>query len=286
MTIGQLYNANNVVVGQAVCYFAPANTPLPADNNNSVNAFDPTNWSGQTVTVGAATAGTFTLTVGGQTTAPIAYNATAAAVKTAIEALSSVGAGNSIVTSTTPGTWTITLVGSAAGQSITGTGTGLTGGAFSKTASGLWVPVGATEQGWKITTNKSTQDHQVEEQSTPVAQTVQSQKLTIDGDLSEDVTQTIALAFNMTSAVTAAGTGQPGKTRLTLTDTPLQYAVVLEAVNKFGFARRTYIPVATALTNSSVDFRRSASKRHYPLQFTSICPMNQIVVDEYTAAGQ
>lgn len=47
-----------------------------------------------TVTTAATPSGTFTLTFNGQTTAPIAYNATAAAVDTALEALSSIGAGN------------------------------------------------------------------------------------------------------------------------------------------------------------------------------------------------
>jgi hypothetical protein len=49
----------------------------------------------QTVTItGGPTGGSFTLTFGGQTTAAIAYNATAAAVQSALEALSSIGAGN------------------------------------------------------------------------------------------------------------------------------------------------------------------------------------------------
>ena len=48
----------------------------------------------QTVRVTNATAGTFTLTFDGQTTAPLAYNATAAQVDAALEALSNVGADN------------------------------------------------------------------------------------------------------------------------------------------------------------------------------------------------
>jgi hypothetical protein len=49
----------------------------------------------QTVTItGAPTGGTFTLTLVDQTTAAIAYNATAADVATAVAALSNVGAGN------------------------------------------------------------------------------------------------------------------------------------------------------------------------------------------------
>ena len=46
----------------------------------------------QTVTItGTPTGGTFTLTYAGQTTAPIAYNATATAVQTALRALSNLG---------------------------------------------------------------------------------------------------------------------------------------------------------------------------------------------------
>jgi PKD repeat protein len=48
----------------------------------------------QTVRVANATGGTFTLTFNGQTTAPLAFNATAAQVDAALEALSTVGANN------------------------------------------------------------------------------------------------------------------------------------------------------------------------------------------------
>ena len=47
---------------------------------------------------GVPTGGTFTLTYNGATTAPIAYNATAAAVQTALEALSNLGPGDAVVT--------------------------------------------------------------------------------------------------------------------------------------------------------------------------------------------
>jgi hypothetical protein len=53
----------------------------------------------QTVTItGSPTGGTFTLTLGGQTTPALAYNATASAVQSALEALSTIGAGNVTVT--------------------------------------------------------------------------------------------------------------------------------------------------------------------------------------------
>lgn len=74
-----------------------------------------------TFTGGPFTAGTFTLTVAGQTTAGIAYGATAAQIKTALEALSTVGAGNATVSGTVAGGLTITVPGA-----LSGTGSGLT----------------------------------------------------------------------------------------------------------------------------------------------------------------
>lgn len=52
----------------------------------------------QTITVTGSTSGTFTLTFTGQTTAGIAWNATAATIKTALEALSNIAPGDVIVT--------------------------------------------------------------------------------------------------------------------------------------------------------------------------------------------
>lgn len=71
----------------------------------------------QKVTItGAPTGGTFTLSLGGQTTAAIARTATAATVQTALTALSTIGAGNATVTGgpgpTTP--WTVTFGGALA----------------------------------------------------------------------------------------------------------------------------------------------------------------------------
>jgi hypothetical protein len=77
------------------------------------------------------TAGTFTLTAGGQTTAAIQYNATTAQVQSALEALSTVGTGNVIVTRTT-GTstlaqanavYTVEFVADLGQQAVTMTGT-------------------------------------------------------------------------------------------------------------------------------------------------------------------
>lgn len=86
----------------------------------------------QTVTVtGSPTGGTFTLTWSGQTTSAIAYNATAATVRTALEALSNINVGDVTVTGNAGGPYTVTFGGQYLGDDVaqmTASGTSLTGG--------------------------------------------------------------------------------------------------------------------------------------------------------------
>ena len=67
--------------------------------------FNVRKWSGQDelaqITIQGATGGTFTITVGANTTAALAYDAAAATVQTAVQALASVGSGNCTVTKNT-----------------------------------------------------------------------------------------------------------------------------------------------------------------------------------------
>lgn len=82
--------------GRTVAVKLPASITYPAGtilgeligNNEVVTLTEGTN----------ITAGTYTLTFGGQTTAAIAWNATAAQVQAALEALSTIGVGNVLVT--------------------------------------------------------------------------------------------------------------------------------------------------------------------------------------------
>lgn len=86
----------------------------------------------QTVTItGSPTGGTFTLTYAGQTTTAIAFNAAASAVQSALVALSSIGAGNVVVTGSAGGPYTVTFAGSLApldDPAMTASGASLTGG--------------------------------------------------------------------------------------------------------------------------------------------------------------
>ncbi|WP_328438266.1 phage tail tube protein [Nocardia puris] len=68
------------------------------------------------------TSGTWTITVDGQTTSGLAHNIAAAALKTALEALSTVGAGNASVTGANGGPYTAVLPGTVTTVSASGTG--------------------------------------------------------------------------------------------------------------------------------------------------------------------
>lgn len=103
----------------------------------------------QSVTItGGPTGGTFTLTFSGQTTAAIAYNASAAAVQAALVALSTIGAGNVTVTGSAGGPYTVTFVGALANTNtaqMTATPS-LTGGS-SPTVNVATVTGGGTDSG-------------------------------------------------------------------------------------------------------------------------------------------
>ncbi|MFY1588986.1 hypothetical protein ACN267_31350 [Micromonospora sp. WMMD734] len=111
----------------------------------------------QTLTVtGTPTGGTYTLTYSGQTTAAIPYNATAAQVRTALEALSNIGAGNvTTAGGAHPGTpITVTFTGTLANTNVaqmTANSGGLTGGSSptvtptTTTAGGADLGTGGTE---------------------------------------------------------------------------------------------------------------------------------------------
>ena len=90
---------HNAAVGYV--YIAPVGTAAPTPAG--LKLINPDTYGAQVQTLkitGSPTGGTFTLTAGGQTTAAIAFNATPAVVQAALAALTSVGAGNVIVTGT------------------------------------------------------------------------------------------------------------------------------------------------------------------------------------------
>jgi hypothetical protein len=142
---------DNEVVVAATGYLYVNNTlgatpPTP----DEIDSFVPDAFGGQTNTIrltGAPTGGTFTVTVGSATTSGIPWNASPNTVQLAIEALSSVGAGNTTISgaSLTAGldvTFAGALLGEA--QTVTGSATSLTGG----TTPGVTTAIKTAANGW------------------------------------------------------------------------------------------------------------------------------------------
>lgn len=95
------------------------------------------------VDLDGATAGTYTLTFGADTTGPIAFNADAATVQAALVGLPSIGALDVLVAGAIGGPWTVTFQGALAATDVdelTINGAGLTGGSPSVTTAAQGRP--------------------------------------------------------------------------------------------------------------------------------------------------
>ncbi|MGW6624203.1 phage tail tube protein [Nocardia sp. NPDC055002] len=108
------------VITAAVGYVFTAPIGTAAPSPTELESVDPATFGAQVQTLtltGTATAGTFTLT-SGTATAPLPYNATAAQVQAALEALPSIGVGNVIATGTLSTGIKINIVGKLQGQAL------------------------------------------------------------------------------------------------------------------------------------------------------------------------
>ena len=72
----------------------------------------------QTLTRSGVNGGTFSLSLNGVTTANIAHNANSSALQTALQNLSTIGAGNVSVTKSGGSTWTVTFIGQLAATNV------------------------------------------------------------------------------------------------------------------------------------------------------------------------
>lgn len=124
VSVGEVKDLHSDVTRRTLTVKTYAPTSVELKGGNVVEYRDDgVKLTAKTVTFagGPFTAGTFTLTVGGQTTAALAFNATAAAIKTALELLSTVGTDNATVTGTIAAGLEITVPGA-----LSGSGSGLT----------------------------------------------------------------------------------------------------------------------------------------------------------------
>ena len=149
-----------------------------------------------------------------------------------------------------------------------------------------WVHHGATEEGISFINGTDTNDIFVEEQSPPARILVSRRNVRVTFALAEDVVASMKLSYGGgVSTPVVAGTGQPGKTTLTLSDTLDEVAVGFEAINAFGFWRRVHIPRAVSVADVTTTYRRATNNRSYAVELRAICASSDIKIVDKTAAA-
>lgn len=147
-----------------------------------------------------------------------------------------------------------------------------------------WQSAGATDEGYSVEAVMETEDHTIEEQASPVAQTVTAAGLVVKAALAEDTMQTVKLAWNGTDIQsTAAASGQPGVDKMTLSSDIKYYRFGLELQNFRGMARRIFVKKVAVKSSDEVAFRRAAGKRTYGIEITSLCAPEEVEVIDITA---
>lgn len=152
------------------------------------------------------------------------------------------------------------------------------------TGSDTWVSAGATNEGFKMNVDVSTTQITIEEQSTPVDERQESKTLGLEAELAEDTLETVKYAWGGAAiTIVAPATGVPGTSKMVLSDDIAYWTYILEMRNKFGLARRIYVPKASMIGSGETSFRRASDKRMYPIRLTTLCRPQDIQIVDVTA---
>lgn len=150
---------DNAVITAAIGYVFVADPGTAPPTPSQLETLDPEAYSAPSITLAitAATGGTVTYTIGGDVTSAIPWNASTDIVQEAVEALDSIGVGNTDLVSGTAltGGITLALIGEYDGTplTITASATSLTGS--TPTATGTWT---SNSSGWTMLGHTSRED--------------------------------------------------------------------------------------------------------------------------------
>lgn len=149
-----------------------------------------------------------------------------------------------------------------------------------------WLSMGATNEGFKVNVETSTTQITIEEQSTPVGETVESKAIGIEAVLAEATMESMKYSWGGGAITTTpAASAQVGKKEMSLNDDVNYYTGCLETKNFNGFARRLYVPKGSITGSGEVSFRRAADKQMFPIRFASLCKPTDIDVLDVTEAA-
>lgn len=149
---------------------------------------------------------------------------------------------------------------------------------------GEFVSAGATNEGFKVNVETSTTQVTIEEQSTPVGETVESKAIGIEAVLAEATLSSMRYSWGGGDiTVQAAAAGKVGKQTMNLSDDIEYYVGVLETRNFNGLARRLGVPKMSITGSGEVSFRRAADKQMFPIRAASLCKPSDIEIVDITA---
>jgi len=208
-------NDRSFIRGAARLLVAPITQTMPAQISDVIALAAVTGTSDvQTFTAtGPPTAGTFTITKDGQTTTPIVFNASAAAIQSALQALTTIGTGNVTCTggpiNTTPVVATFAAAMANATETLmTVSNTGLTGGtvAVAHTTVGTpayslydaksgWTDLGATKNGITIAINNTEETFDIDQQLGIISSAPTAWTVTVGTSLAESTPDRMQVAW-------------------------------------------------------------------------------------------
>lgn len=210
-------NDRSFIRGAARLLAAPITQAMPAQISDVIALAAVTGTSDvQTLTASATlTAGTFTITKDGATTTPIAFNATAAAIQAALQALPTIGTGNVTCTggpisaTATPVVATFAAAMANATETLmTVNSTALTGGVVNVVhttvgtpayslydAKSGWSDLGATKNGITIAINNTEESFDIDQQLGIISSAPTAWTCTVGTSLAESTPERMQIAW-------------------------------------------------------------------------------------------
>lgn len=288
-------NDRSFIRGAARLLVAPITQAFPAQISDVIALAPVTGTADvQTLTASATlTAGTFTLTKDGATTTPLAFNATAAAIQAALQALPTIGTGNATCTggpisaTATPVVVTFAATMPSATESLlTVNNAALVGGVVNVVhttvgtpAYGLydskvgWTDMGATKNGITIAINNAEETFDIDQQLAIISSAPTSWSVTVGTSLAEATPDRMQVAWQG-SAITIDATPPSGPEQEFGVGAPFAYTQRRMAVlfqRPSGLIRAYFFRIVQrAPAESSLVYNKTGEQQSIPVSFNCI----------------
>lgn len=282
--------------GSARLLYAPYGGTFPTQISDILQlAATATNEVQTLTTTGTPTGGTFRLRFRGAVTAPIQFNAAASAVDAALEALSSIGAGNvTCAGGPLPTAVTITFTGGLAAQNVEPISVvlpALTGGTtptaqvamttpgagqYDPNRANGWEELGATKSGISIARNNTEETYDVDQIYGEIDSAPTSWEMTISTAIAELTNELLTVAWEGGATTYASDSGDaagPAQAHTGL-GLPSSYTrrmmVVAHQRNNGKIRCYCFRKVQKSPQESTLQFQKTGDQQNLPVQFRAL----------------